>query len=362
MAAVTTNYGFDVPTSSDLVKNGATQIALLGQDIDTFLYRPFGVNVLNNGNLDIWQRGTSFVALGDGQYCADQWISTRNGSAPSLTLTQDTSVPNPNSEYSIKFLQTLTNTGVTQYAGRQFIEQNNLLPLLGKSCVISFWYRSNKTGSHGIRIFGAYNTGGTDQKTTFTVNTADTWEYKTIAVTAFAGVSAPSASPSAAGGLVDLGFRVDGQGFTSLAANDYFQFTQIKLEAGTTATPFTRAGGTIQGELAACQRYYWRNTAASNNVPYGGGYNESTTFSDFYIQFPQTMRTSPSAVEYSTLQVSDFATFGTDITNLVISASTSGPAGIILTSTVASGLTAQRVSFLRAKTAGTSYLGFSAEL
>jgi hypothetical protein len=35
MATVTTNFGFDIPQSSDLVKNGATQIALLGQDIDT---------------------------------------------------------------------------------------------------------------------------------------------------------------------------------------------------------------------------------------------------------------------------------------------------------------------------------------
>ena len=35
MATTTTNFGFDIPTSSDLVKNGATQIALLGQDIDT---------------------------------------------------------------------------------------------------------------------------------------------------------------------------------------------------------------------------------------------------------------------------------------------------------------------------------------
>jgi hypothetical protein len=35
MATTTTNFGFDVPTSSDLVKSGATAIALLGQDIDT---------------------------------------------------------------------------------------------------------------------------------------------------------------------------------------------------------------------------------------------------------------------------------------------------------------------------------------
>ena len=33
--ATTTNYGFTVPTSADLVKNGATAISTLGQDIDT---------------------------------------------------------------------------------------------------------------------------------------------------------------------------------------------------------------------------------------------------------------------------------------------------------------------------------------
>ena len=35
MSTVTTNYGFDIPQSSDLVKDGATAIATLGQDIDT---------------------------------------------------------------------------------------------------------------------------------------------------------------------------------------------------------------------------------------------------------------------------------------------------------------------------------------
>ena len=37
MATTTTNFAWDIPTSSDLVKNGATAIAELGQDIDTKL-------------------------------------------------------------------------------------------------------------------------------------------------------------------------------------------------------------------------------------------------------------------------------------------------------------------------------------
>lgn len=35
MATTTTNFGWDIPQSTDLVKDGATAIATLGQDIDT---------------------------------------------------------------------------------------------------------------------------------------------------------------------------------------------------------------------------------------------------------------------------------------------------------------------------------------
>jgi hypothetical protein len=53
MATTTTNFGFDIPTSSDLVKNGATAIAELGQDIDT-KFAGLTVNA---------QTGTSYTAV-----------------------------------------------------------------------------------------------------------------------------------------------------------------------------------------------------------------------------------------------------------------------------------------------------------
>lgn len=53
MATVTTNFGFDIPQSSDLVKDGATAIALLGQDIDTV----FAGMVVNA------QTGTTYTAV-----------------------------------------------------------------------------------------------------------------------------------------------------------------------------------------------------------------------------------------------------------------------------------------------------------
>jgi len=44
MATTTTNYGWDIPQSTDLVKDGATAIATLGQDIDTSVYTALGGN------------------------------------------------------------------------------------------------------------------------------------------------------------------------------------------------------------------------------------------------------------------------------------------------------------------------------
>jgi hypothetical protein len=53
MATTTTNYGFDIPQSTDLVKDGATAIAALGQDIDT-AFAGLTVNA---------QTGTTYTAV-----------------------------------------------------------------------------------------------------------------------------------------------------------------------------------------------------------------------------------------------------------------------------------------------------------
>lgn len=53
MATTTTNYGFDIPQSTDLVKDGATAIATLGQDIDT-AFAGLTVNA---------QTGTTYTAV-----------------------------------------------------------------------------------------------------------------------------------------------------------------------------------------------------------------------------------------------------------------------------------------------------------
>jgi hypothetical protein len=71
--------------------------------------------------------------------------------------------------------------------------------------------------------------------------------------------------------------------------------TGVQLEIGSVPTAFTRAGGTIQGELAACQRYY----QVGKNI-----YSMNTTTGQVYYQnntYPVIMRTAatPTPTTYN---------------------------------------------------------------
>jgi len=317
-------------------------------------------NCIINGGSDIWQRGTTFTSFGSLQYAADRWSASTAGTTINLTVTQQTSVPNTRSQYSQRYMQVTTGaTSLTEYCARQFIEQANVLQLHGKTAVLSFWYRSNKTGTHGARIYAGYNTGGGDNVVPFTVSLADTWEFKTIAVSAFSTVTANSAAFNAAGAIVDLGFRVGGAGagFTSVSANDYFQFTQVQLELGSTATSFSRASGTIQGELGACQRYYFRTQTGTNAGYFGVTVAGSSTTTYANVIMKQTMRTTPTSVDFSGLKWQSINNSG-NITAASISDAT--PENVLLVCTT-TGATAGAMNYLSGQS-NTAYVGYSAEL
>ena len=133
-----------------------------------------------------------------------------------------------------------------------------------------------------------------------------------------------------------------------------------QLEAGSVATPFQTATGTIQGELAACQRYYWRTPVGPANGTHGVGMAYSTTGTSIAVPLPVQMRFVPTSVDFASLSVYDTGTI-TAVTGLTLNGGQTSYNTGFVNPTVASGLTQYRTYFLF-NTNSNGYIGFNAEL
>jgi hypothetical protein len=311
MATTTANYGFDVPTSTDLVKNGATQIALLGQDLDTFLFRPFTRNGVINSGFNVWQRGTSISNFGFFTlYTADRWafLSVNSGRTISRQLTNDTTNL-PNIQYCARVQRDSGNTDTTYLQLSQSFETLNSIPFAGKTVTYSFYARkgANYSATSNILV-GRFSTGtGTDQSviagytggidtdTNFTITS--TWQRFSVTLTV------PATATEIA---TTLRYTPTG----TAGANDYFEVTGVQLEVGNQASPFVPAGGgSPQAELAMCQRYYQKSYAQAT-APATNSQTSGIVFAQGvvalanatalgWVKFPVIMRTSPTVAPYS---------------------------------------------------------------
>lgn len=358
MATTTTNYGFDVPTSADLVKNGATQIALLGQDLDTFLFRPFTRNGVINGGMDIWQRGTSFaIPSSTYTYTADRWIGLRFSTGS--TVTQQTSGLT-GFQYSIRSSRDSGNTGLGLIYLGYNLETADSYRYAGQTTTLSFYAKAGanySSASSALAVIWASGTG-TNQKQMDGFTGASTLVSSSVTLTtSWQRFTFTATVPT---NSTQQGFQFNYTPVGTAGAADNFEITGVQLEVGNQVSPFIRAGGNIQGELAACQRYYYRTSqnAAYTNFTGSIAASSSTGAFNLPIWLPVQMRVAPTSIDFSTLRQTDGYAAANTVSAVTIGGNSANIVNVDITST---SMTIGRPVILQSN--GTNgYLGFSAEL
>jgi hypothetical protein len=380
--ATSPNYGWLEPDNTDLVKNGALAIRTLGNAIDTTMatmtpkslvdakgdliaatadntparlavgndgetlvadsststglrYQgtyAAGKNVCINGGFDIWQRGTSGFTSG---YSADRWLI-----GGTQTVSRSTDVPFAAARYS---LDTATTGGANYNILKYRIESLNSQMLQSGSATISFWAKSvSGTNSLNVAWYSA-NAQDNFSATTFIVTNAlgtpsTSWTFYKANVT-----------------LTDAALTngIEFQIYRDNSSASEFKISQVQVENGLAYTAFTRSGGTIQGELAACMRYFQVITAGPTT-----GINSSTQIA-FNPTFSPMRSSSITFALTGALAITDVYTgdFNQSSSNIT-TGSNNGVSGAILSFGNFTGLTAYRGYSLKS----TNQITASAEL
>ncbi len=255
-----------------------------------------GKNKIINGDFGIWQRGTTFTSPAGSTFTADRYDVIQNGTGTS-TISQQAftlgTAPVAGYESTYFLRHQVTAVGTSTVNG---IEQRieSVRSFAGQNITVSFWAKADTARTITLRIDQFFGSGGSPSATV--VGTAYTFN----ATTSWTRFSQTIALPSISGKTLGTNFNdaVYIKIYNANTLNSQMDLWGVQVEAGSVATAFQTATGTIQGELALCQRYYYRNfPAAVRTVAIGAGFGITAVVANFRL--PVTMRIQPTALEQS---------------------------------------------------------------
>jgi len=275
-------------------------------------------NKVINGGMQIFQRSASVADVGgsNGYFAADRYRFSQSGAAR-FTISQSTDTPNGfGSSMKVDVTTANASPSAGQYVFFQHrIEGQNVQDFAkgssdAKQYALSFHVKSPKTGVHCMELEDVQNSRSCSGS--YTVNSANTWEKKTIIFPAdttgaitndnanrfqlyiwlMAGTTYTSGTLATTWASTTSANRAVGQvNLIDNTSNDFF-ITGLQLEVDNTgsgvATDFEHRS--FGQELALCQRYYFGD-AGSGLIGFGRTTSQSMMFS---IQFPTEMRSDPS--------------------------------------------------------------------
>lgn len=330
-----------------------------------------GKNKIINGDFYWNQRGFSSTTT-SGTYGFDRfYLATTDGTSTysAQTFTAGTA---PVTGYEGVNFARLVSTGQTLASAQTTLRQKieDVRTLANQSYTVSFWAKA-ATGTPSVAVEFGQNFGSGGSATV-----ATQMGSKTAITTSWARYSFTGTIPSISGKTIGASNFVELTIWTSAGSNfdartgtlgiqsNTIDFWGVQVEAGSVATAFQTATGTLQGELAACQRYYYRIVGGGAFGHFGMGIAASTTGARVDVVNPVTMRVPATAVDYptvGTLSLYDTVTV-TALNGLTIDATQTSNRLSSVQPTVASGLTQYRPYFLMPNNDANGYIGFSAEL
>lgn len=304
-------------------------------------------NFIINGQMDIWQRGSTFNGTTNLQYLCDRFQYQRNLSAGSVnftrlersagasnvpTLAQTGFILNSSLNVSVSAVEatlSATHYGIIAYN----MEGYDWRQIAHKPFSVSFWVKTNRSGIYSCAVRGA--TLGQSYVNACTISTINTWQRFFLPI--------PEAPTT---GTWDYSIGVGLTVFFTLGAGTSYQataneWTAMNAVAVSTQTNFFASAGNVltlanfelhEGmadipmrsrpyaeELALCQRYYWRGLPAlALNFPaFSIG-----CVNTWLVNFPVTMRTIPALS--STMATAVFAGGAVSLTALPSVATNNG--------------------------------------
>ncbi len=253
-------------------------------------------NLIINGDMKIAQRGDSVTAMASAGYFEgpDRFRRSMNQSGGHVVTRERTQEVPSESGLSYSLKETITTAGDESnslWAHRPIdyrIEGQDVQHLLhgtshAKPVTLSFWVRSNKTGTASV-LMTTYDSssGNRNIAPRYTINAANTWEYKTITVVGDTGGSGIKNDHNTGFGFVFYGAAGPGYQTADQSSawgasnpnwwygctldinnvNDFIQFAGLQLEVGDTATPFEHRS--YREQLSDCQRYLMQFNSTNN--------------------------------------------------------------------------------------------------
>ena len=272
-------------------------------------------NIIINGAMQVWQRGTTIDSISSGNYLCDRWRINHSGTDGNVDVDRSTDLPSGQGfGYSQKISMDASESSLDaadKLVIQQKFEGQNLQLLAkgtsgAKKTTVSFFVKSSVASTYTVELVDNDNTRQLSKS--YTINSANTWERKTLT---FEGDTSGSLDTDTNTSMT-LNIYIDaGTNHTSGTFNDSawastddtkrvfnttgwlqstspeFYITGVQWELGEQATPFEHRS--FGDELARCQRYFTTWEAGWTGVSEGSSYHQSVQLS-----FPAHMRSTPT--------------------------------------------------------------------